>query len=195
MGKKSEAARHGLRLLCLTLLLPIACTGTSIVRISLEEAVSQAEWIVSGDVVRNWCGWDSGHRFIWTFTEIAVREKWKGAAGSTITVAEPGGVVDGKGMAIVGMVRYAPGEHVVVFLYRTPIGLIRTVGLTQGKLLIDGGGVVHASPSGGMVMSAQGAQPAGTSISELEGNSAVAARARIASIAAHIAASSNGVRK
>ena len=56
MGKKSEAARHGLRLLCLTLLLPIACTGTSIVRISLEEAVSQAEWIVSGDVVRNWCG-------------------------------------------------------------------------------------------------------------------------------------------
>src|ERR1700678_3910331 len=142
MGKKSEVARRqsihrhgalgwGCTLLCLTLLLPAVCLGTSIVRLSLEEAVSQAEWIVSGDVVRNWSDWDSGHRFIWTFTEIAVHEKWKGTLGSTVTVAEPGGVVNGQGMAIVGMVRYVPGENVVVFLYRTSIGLIRTVGLTQ----------------------------------------------------------------
>src|SRR5580700_9337533 len=95
--------------LFLSLLLPLGCLGTSIVRISLEETVARAEWIVQGDVVRNWCGWDSGHRFIWTHTEIAVRDQWKGTTGSTMTVSEPGGTADGRTMAIVGMVRYAPG--------------------------------------------------------------------------------------
>jgi hypothetical protein len=152
--------------------------------VSLEEAVDRAEWIVSGDVVRNWCGWDNGHRFIWTFTEIAVREKWKGSIGSTVTVAEPGGTVDGVKLAVTGMVRYSPGEHVVVFLYRTPIGLIRTMGLTQGKLLVDDGGVVHPSPAGAPVMSAQGVQIEGTSIAELEGTTVSAAHARIAGIRA-----------
>ena len=129
MGKKTDVQSRGFGAMYLALLLPLACLGTSIVRVSLEEAVDRAEWIVSGDVVRNWCGWDSGHRFIWTFTEIAVREKWKGTIGSTVTVAEPGGIVDGVKLAVTGMVRYSPGEHVVVFLYRTPIGLIRTRGI------------------------------------------------------------------
>jgi hypothetical protein len=111
--------------------------------------------------------------------------------GSTVTVAEPGGTVDGVKLAVTGMVRYSPGEHVVVFLYRTPIGLIRTVGLTQGKLLVDDGGVVHPSPAGAAVMNAQGVQPQGTSIAELEGTALSAAQARIAAIAA----SAHEVRK
>ena len=179
------------RRLLFILLLPMLCFGTSIVRVSLEAAVDQAEWIVSGDVVRNWCGWDSGHRFIWTHTEIAVREKWKGDPGSTVTVSEPGGIVDGMGLAVAGMVRYTPGEHVVVFLYRTPIGLIRTVGLAQGKLRVDSRGLVHPSPAGAMLWTAQGAQATGTSIAELEANSLSAVRARIA----RIAATGKGVRK
>lgn len=179
----------------LTLLLPMVCLGTSIVRISLEEAVAHAEWIVSGEVVRSWCAWDSGHRFIWTHTEIAVHEKWKGDTRSTVTVSEPGGTVDGTAMAIAGMVRYAPGEHVVAFLYRTPIGLIRTVGLAQGKLQVDDRGLVHPSPAGAMVVSAAGTQAAGTSIGALEANSLSAVRARVSGIAARLAASSHGVRK
>jgi len=101
-----------------------------------------------------------------------------------VTVAEPGGTMDGVKLAVTGMVRYSPGEHVVVLLYRTPIGLIRTVGLTQGKLLIDDGGAVHPSPAGAPVMSAQGVQIQGTSIAELEGATLSAAHARIAGIAA-----------
>jgi hypothetical protein len=165
---------------CMIGLLPLACPGTSIVRVSLEEVISRAEWIVSGEVVRNWCGWDSGHRFIWTHTEITVREKWKGSPGSTVTVSEPGGAVDGMSLAVAGMVRYTPGEHVVVFLYRTPIGLIRTVGLAQGKLVVDNQGVVHAGAPDAMVVSPQGVQPAGTPVAVLEGNSLDSVRTRIA---------------
>src|SRR6476619_5759348 len=106
------------RRLFISFLLPLLCLGTSVARLSLEETTARAQWILDGDVVRNWCDWDSGHRFIWTHTEISVRERWKGSAGRTVTVSEPGGVVNGVGMAIAGMVRYAPGERVVVFLYR-----------------------------------------------------------------------------
>jgi hypothetical protein len=175
----------------LTLLIPLLCFSTSIVRVSLEEAVNQADWIVSGDVVRTWCDWDSAHRFIWTHTEVAVREKWKGTPGSTVTISEPGGVMDGKRMTIVGMVAYAPGEHVVVFLQRTPVGLIRTVGLTQGKLLVDTRGLVHPSAAGAELVSARGLQLQGTPIGELEGRSVGDVRARISSLAA----TGNGVRK
>lgn len=167
-----------------SLCLPLGCLATSVIRLSLEETVARAEWIVEGDVVRNWCGWDSGHRFIWTHTEIAVRDRWKGSTGQTVTVSEPGGEVDGKGLAIAGMVRYTPGEHVVVFLYRTPVGLVRTVGLAQGKLKVAEGDVVHNSLPDAMLVSPAGVRPAGTSIGDLDGQSLSAARHRVMGIAA-----------
>jgi hypothetical protein len=179
------------RRLLFSILLPIVCFGTSIVRVSLEDAVNQAEWIVSGDVVRTWCEWDSSHRFIWTHSELAVREKWKGNPGPTVTVSEPGGDLDGRRMAIVGMVGYTPGEHVVAFLYRTPIGLIRTVGVTQGKLLVDSQGLVHPSSAGAELVTPQGVRATGTAIGELEGNRFSAVRTRVTSMAA----AAKGVRK
>ena len=163
---------------------PLACLATSIVRLSLEETVVQSEWIVEGDVVRNWCGWDSGHRFIWTHTEVAVRDRWKGAAGATVTVSEPGGVVDGTGMDVPGMVRFRPGEHVVLFLYRTPIGLIRTVGLAQGKLVVDSRGTVHPEASLAVLATPSGERPRGTSVGELEASSLQTVHGRIARMAA-----------
>jgi hypothetical protein len=149
---------------------------------SLEETVAQAEWIVEGDVVRNWCAWDSAHRFIWTHTEISVRDRWKGAVGHTVTVSEPGGTVNDRSEIVAGMVRYQPGEHVVVFLYRTPIGFIRTVGLAQGKLAVDAAGQVHTSAADAMLASPAGIRPQGTSIAELEALSLRGAHDRIAAI-------------
>lgn len=183
-------------LLCLSplagfLLLTPAGRGTSIARLSLEETIVRADAIVDGDVVRNWCGWDSAHRFIWTHTEIAVRDRWKGVSGPTVTVSEPGGEAEGVGMAIAGMVRYTPGERVVVFLYRTPIGYMRTVGLAQGKLQVDSRGVVHPSMADALLVSPAGARPAGSSIAELDAGSLSAVRDRITRMAAAL----KGVRK
>lgn len=167
---------------CILGLTSFVCLATTIVRVSLEEAVGRADWIVSGDVVLNWCSWDSGHRFIWTHTEIAVHEQWKGAAGGTITVSEPGGEVDGVRLSVAGMVRYTPGEHVIALLYRTPIGLIRTVGLSQGKLLVDARSVVHPSAPSAMLAAPQGVRPSGTNVADLEGSSIDAVHSRIARI-------------
>jgi len=159
------------RHLLFTLCFPLVCMGTSIARVSFEDTVARAEWIVEGDVVRNWCGWDSAHRFIWTHTEIAVRNSWKGSPGRSVTVSEPGGVINGMGMQVAGMVRYATGEHVIVFLYRTPIGLIRTVGLAQGKLKVDSQSLVHPAVAGATIITPAGARPEGTGIQELESRS------------------------
>jgi len=163
----------------LALGLPVLCLATSIARISLEDTVAQAEWIVEGDVVRNWCGWDSGHRFIWTHTEVAVRDRWKGTTGRTVTISEPGGSVNGIATDIPGMVRYTPGEHVVVFLYTTPIGLVRTVGLAQGKLEVDNRGRVHPARVDALLASPAGARADGTSVHDLDASSLSSAHQRI----------------
>src|SRR5579863_6755104 len=168
----------------ISLFLPLLCFGTSVVRVSLEETVAQAEWIVEGDVVGNSCSWDSGHRFIWTHTEIAVRLAWKGSPGRTVTVSEPGGVVNGISLSLAGMVRFKPGEHVVLFLYRTPIGLIRTVGLAQGKLQVDSNGLVHPTTSSAVLASPIGVRPTGSSVGELEAKSLGAVHERIVRMAA-----------
>lgn len=170
------------RLFASALLLPALCFATSIVRVSLEQTIAQSEWIVEGKVVRNWSDWDSAHRFIWTHTEIAVRNHWKGTTGSTITVTEPGGVVNDMQLDVAGMVRYTPGEHVVVFLYRTPIGFIRTTGLTQGKLQVDERGRVHTIQPHAMLVDAAGAKATGHSISELEATPLESVHARVAGL-------------
>jgi hypothetical protein len=171
------------RLISVFLALPLLCLGTSIPRISLEDAVNRSEMIVTGDVIRTWAAWDSQHRFIWTHTEIAVRDRWKGTTGRTITVSEPGGFAEGSGQAIAGMVRYAPGEQVVAFLYRTPHGYIRTMGLAQGKFVIDVQGLVHVATTEAQIVPS--AASSGSPMKELEAMSVSAMRDRIIRIASN----------
>ena len=162
---------------------PLLCLGTSIPRMSLDDAVYQSEMIVTGDVVRTWAAWDSQPRFIWTHTEIAVRDRWKGAPGATVTVSEPGGFAEGSGQAIAGMVRYVPGEHIVAFLYRTPHGYIRTRGLAQGKFVIDAQGLVHLAATDAQIVPS--AASSGSPMKELESIPVSAMRDRIMRIASH----------
>lgn len=163
------------------LILPLLALGTSVPQVSLEDAVTRSELIVTGDVVRSWSAWDAGHQFIWTHSEIAIREHWKGAPGATVTVSEPGGEVDGVGQAISGAVRYAPGEQVVLFLYRTPNGLLRTFGWGQGKLKVDPQQRVHLTHSAAATVkgTAGAAAAPGTPMNAVESENLAALRARV----------------
>ena len=120
----------------LLLVLPVlACFAGTVPHLTLRDLVAQSEAIVSGTVIRSWTGWDSEHRFIWTHTEVQVVRAWKGAPDRTVTISEPGGIADGLAMEIPGSTAYTPGEHVTVFLYRTPLTYLRTVGYGQGKFV------------------------------------------------------------
>src|SRR5882762_8579323 len=78
--------------------------ATSVPALSFEELTDHSQLIVAGEVTRTWTAWDANHKFIWTHHELNVASAQKGAAGSTVVVSEPGGVVGDRGMAIAGSV-------------------------------------------------------------------------------------------
>ena len=110
--------------------------------LSLENLIDRSPVILEGHVLGSWMAWDSGHRYIWTHYEIEVTDNIRGA-GSTLTVSEPGGSLDGVNQGFSGSVGYETGEHVMLFLFRTPIGYWRTTGGAQGKFTISTDGRVH----------------------------------------------------
>jgi len=111
-------------------------SGTVVPRLSADDLVQGSEFIFQARVVRTWAAWDRSHKYIWTHHELEVQDSMKGAATRTIVVSEPGGSLEGLTQYIAGTPRYLPDEDVVVFLYRTPLGLLRTSGFAQGKFAI-----------------------------------------------------------
>ncbi len=57
----------------------------------------------------------------------------KGSAAKRLIVSEPGGTVDGTTMVIPGTIQFPEGKDLLLFLYKTPIGYLRTVGEEQGE--------------------------------------------------------------
>jgi hypothetical protein len=125
-----------------TLLVPAllflrAASAADLPRYTFDELTDSAEIIATGNINRTWAAWDADHSHIWTHYELTVSGVEKGAAGSTIDIAEPGGTLDGMRMSIAGATGYRIGEHVLVFLSRMPNGYLRTAGFGQGKFLIE----------------------------------------------------------
>jgi hypothetical protein len=110
--------------------------GGVVPRYTLGDLTARSETIVEGRVTHAWTAWDSKHIYIWTHYEVQTGEVLKGSPAAEITVSEPGGTIDGVRQLFSGAVPYGIGEHVVLFLYRTPIGYLRTRGGPQGKFSI-----------------------------------------------------------
>ncbi len=119
-----------------------------VIRFSVEDLVDNSQWIVEGRIARSYSAWDESHSLIWTHYQVRLNDTLRGAAQSSITVSEPGGVADGVGMISSGSVPYTVGEHVLLFLYRTPIGYFRTAGAGQGKFTIGPDGRARANLQG-----------------------------------------------
>jgi hypothetical protein len=90
-------------------------------------------------------------------------------------VSEPGGIVGNLGMWIADMPRYKPGEEMVLFLYKTPIGYWRARGLGQGKFeveqsAVNGERLVQPALQSAVLVRPIGAPPpAGTDLRSLRG--------------------------
>jgi len=100
-------------------------------RLSLEQLAQESPKIVYGRVLDSHTS--SSGQFIWTHYRVEVLESWKGNPAPEIVVSEPGGTWNGVTMEISGAVQFRPGEELVLFLYKTPIGYWRTTGFWQGK--------------------------------------------------------------
>ena len=128
---------------------------------SLEDLSERSKSIVEGTVLRSWFAWDAKHSHIWTHYEVQVAEWIRGAGGRSIIVSEPGGSLDGLNQQVSGVVHYQPGEHVVLFVYATPIGFLRATGGGQGKLTIAPDGRIRLNLTG--LATTGSAGPPGTS--------------------------------
>lgn len=159
------------RVLATGWILAFAARATTVPQLSFEKLTDASELIVSGTVTTSWTAWDSEHKYIWTHYSLSVSSVHKGAPGSSVEFAEPGGAVGPAVMSIAGVVTYSPGDHVAIFLARMPNGYLRTAGWAQGKYLLDSSGRLHAAAvPGDETIVATGASPvAVSSLRSLEG--------------------------
>ncbi len=107
-------------------------------RYTLEGLLAQSEFIVHGKISASRVAWDAKHKYIWTHYDIELIESIRGGR-TGIAVSEPGGSLGGVNQQFSGAIPYAVGEEVLLFLYRTPIGYLRTTGGPQGKVSLGRG--------------------------------------------------------
>jgi hypothetical protein len=183
-----------------TLLFPLLLCASSVPRLSVEELAARSDTILRGRVVRAWAAMDSENRFIWTHYELQVTSTLKGQPAGTVEIAEPGGTLNGVTLLAPGATEYAVGEETAVFVYRTPIGYLRTTNYGEGKFTISADGRMHAatgiSIAGATFNRRTPAPPRGAGVEGLDGMSWSAFQSRVTRIvAAGIVAAGKGVRR
>lgn len=124
-------------LLPFVLLLSLAASATTMLRVDLPELAQTSDTIVHGTVRRVESRWSGDGRRILTDVEIQVTEALKGQAGSTVLVTQPGGRVGDIGQRVSGLASFTPGEEVVVFLERKGTQAFRLSGMAQGKYQVQ----------------------------------------------------------
>lgn len=162
------------RVLILSLIC-LAAQATLVPALSLVALIDQSEIIAHGRVASSWPAWDRGHKYIWTHYRIDVLDPIRGNPGASIVVSEPGGSLDGVAMSISGVPDYAVGEEAIVFLYRTPIGYLRSTGYGQGKYTVTPHMRVHANLKGLELLNRDGSN----SLSTLDGLTIAEFKARV----------------
>jgi hypothetical protein len=121
-------------------LAPGAARASIVMALDLPELVRQADHIALVDVVSQRSAWDTRHERIISTVELAVVERWKGAAkpgaaGDHLTVVQPGGTVGDLTMTVTGLSAFSPGERALVFL-RGASTNAQVLGMSQGKRLV-----------------------------------------------------------
>ncbi len=155
-------------------------------RFSVEDLVARSEVIAQAEVGRSWTAWDNKHKFIWTHYELKIADSIRGD-GTTVVVSEPGGKLDGIEQQFDGVLSWTPGARVLVFLYRTPIGYLRTVGGPQGRLNVDADQRVRAH-----LQNAELTGSGGTPLSAIEGMPVERLKSSLRSLARELPARRSG---
>jgi hypothetical protein len=97
--------------------------GATLVRsVSFDDKVGNAEAILLGRCTATRTGWDPEHRWILTYATFAVEESMKGAPIREVTVAIPGGSIDGVHQSSVGITPFEKGDERVLFVKNTRVG-------------------------------------------------------------------------
>ena len=111
--------------------LPLA-RSTTMVSMSMEQLTQASSDIVQARVVNRECRWNATHTQIVTVTTLAVSQRLKGNASSTVKVRQLGGTVGNMSVSVPGDVAFRPQSQYVLFLEPVDGFDYRVVGMTQG---------------------------------------------------------------
>lgn len=99
-------------------------TDASVARaVRFEEKVDNAAMIVLGRCTKSESRWaDGSKRWIVTYSTFKVDKSLKGQAPAEVTVATPGGTVDGIHQQTIGSPVFEPGDEQLLFVTNSSIG-------------------------------------------------------------------------
>lgn len=123
---------NGIVVFVLILFAALTTDAATYRRMSIDALVQGSDYVIYGRVIASRPLWDSATRMIWTSTEVLVLDGPKGQAGITLTVTEPGGILNGVGELYPGTPQFRVDQEVILFLYRAPGNRMRVTGLQQG---------------------------------------------------------------
>ena len=118
---KTRSSVFGLAALSLIFIMPPSLKLGFQEEITLRQKTEEADLIVVGKVTNVEARWNDPtlKSMIYTYTTLSVEEEIKGSSPEKeITIAVPGGVVDGIAGIMHGLAHFHTGERVVVFLLR-----------------------------------------------------------------------------
>lgn len=101
-----------------------------------DELTQTSNDIVIGHVESTRSYWNAAHTKILTDVGVRIERSLKGGGGETLVLTQLGGEVDGVRTTVLGGPLFAPGEDVLLFVWRDPSGRGQVNGLSQGKFEI-----------------------------------------------------------
>ena len=116
--------------------LPFLLFSLTLRRTTLEKLQHNTELVIYGSVLATHSAWDDEHEFIWTESEVEIKEVLKGSRTlNRITISQLGGRVGDTGLEVPGVELLAPGDEVILFVRRFR-GRYRIESMELGKFTI-----------------------------------------------------------
>jgi hypothetical protein len=110
--------------------------ATQVIYRSPQQLGQQSSLVVRGRVTEVRSFWNAKHTKIFTETEIAVDQSYKGDPPSAIRLLQLGGVVDNVKVTVAGALQWRADEEVLVFVEPYTNGAYQVSGFSQGKFNI-----------------------------------------------------------
>lgn len=123
------------------LIFTITCSGwlyaASVLPLGLDGLNADARDVFLGTCISNESQFDPTTQMIVTYTTFEVEQAIKGETGTTRTIKQVGGVIDGEGLVMPGVPKFVPGERYMLFLPPpSSLGFSSPVGLEQGSFAV-----------------------------------------------------------
>lgn len=122
--------------LAVVFIIAMPSLGSIVLRMDLEDLVSNSDTIIQGVVEAVYSQWDSERNLIFTYAAIGVEDPLKGERRRSLLIRQMGGQVGSLNMTVPGMPEFVAGSSVIVFLKDSGNGTFQVVGMNQGRYLI-----------------------------------------------------------